>query len=215
MMEWIHATIDYFQTRPDLQLVIRIHPAEIRGTVPSRQGVLTEIKKRWKKMPANVFVVQPEEQISTYTLMQQCDSVLIYGTKTGVELACSGIPLIVAGEAWIRNKGLTRDAGSPEEYRKLLSTLPLGSRHDAASQLRARRYAYHFFFRRMIPIEAVKPSTGTWPPFRIAINHLSELAEGVDPGLDVICKGVLDGTPFVYNGDASPSVPVSRPQEAK
>ena len=54
--------------------------------------------------------------MSTYAAMAQCDSVIIYGTKTGVELASMGIPTIVAGEAWIRNKGITRDAATAEQY---------------------------------------------------------------------------------------------------
>ncbi len=44
-----------------------------------------------------------------------CSTVLIYGTKTGVELSAQGTPVIVGGEAWIRNKGLTMDASSPND----------------------------------------------------------------------------------------------------
>ena len=54
--------------------------------------------------------------MSTYALMSLCNAAIIYGTKMGVELTSVGLPVIVAGEAWIRNKGLTHDASSPEEY---------------------------------------------------------------------------------------------------
>jgi len=50
---------------PELQLVIRIHPAEIRGTIPSRQ----RWRRRSQALPgaaANVFVIPPESDVSTY-----------------------------------------------------------------------------------------------------------------------------------------------------
>ena len=31
MLDWVRETILYFRRRPDLQLVIRVHPAEVRG----------------------------------------------------------------------------------------------------------------------------------------------------------------------------------------
>jgi hypothetical protein len=45
MLDWAFRTIDYFGRRPDLQLLIRVHPAEIRGTIPSRQPIEAEIRK--------------------------------------------------------------------------------------------------------------------------------------------------------------------------
>jgi hypothetical protein len=62
---------------------------------------------------------------------------------------------------------------------------------------RARKYAYHFFFRRMIPVDQVEP-TGSQPQFRIAIRSVDDLLPERSAGLDVICDGILRGTPFVY-----------------
>ncbi|GAB4428635.1 MAG: hypothetical protein OHK0015_11740 [Chloroflexi bacterium OHK40] len=197
MLEWIRATITAFADRPDLQLLIRVHPAEVRGAIPSRQPVVSEIRQMFPVLPPNVFVIPPESQISTYAAMLQCDSVIIYGTKTGVELTSLGVPVIVAGEAWIRNKGLTRDASSAAEYAEMLATLPVGRRMDAATTTRARKYAYHFFFRRMIHVACVLPGPG-WPPYTIQFERLDDVMPGAVPGLDVICDGILTGSPFVY-----------------
>ena len=46
MLEWLVQTCEYFATRPDLQLLIRVHPAEISGFPPSRQPILAELRKR-------------------------------------------------------------------------------------------------------------------------------------------------------------------------
>ena len=124
MLEWLVRTCEYFATRPDLQLLIRVHPAEISGFPPSRQPILGELRRRVPRLPPNILVVPPESRMSTYALMSLCNAAIIYGTKMGVELTSVGLPVIVAGEAWIRNKGLTHDASSPEEYIRLLDQLP-------------------------------------------------------------------------------------------
>jgi hypothetical protein len=201
MLTWAIRTIEYFRDRPDLQLLIRVHPAEIRGTMPSRQPILAELEKVFPSFPSNVFVIRPESPVSTYAAMMHCDSVIIYGTKTGVELTSMGMPVIVGGEAWIRNKGLTLDASSPAEYFHILDGLPLNRTCPTDQLVRARKYAYHFFFRRMVPIGCMEPVSG-WPPYRVNVSRLGELRPGADPGLDIICDGILSGSPFVYPAES-------------
>jgi hypothetical protein len=203
MLDWLVQTCRYFATRQDLQLLIRVHPAEISGFPPSRQPVLGELRKAIAQLPANIVVVPPESELSTYALMSLCNGVIIYGTKTGVELASRGIPVIVAGEAWIRNKGLTWDASSPEEYFRILDGLPFASRLDAGMIARARRYAYHFFFNRMIPLPFIEPHAGN-AIYRLKLNTVRHLLPGESAGLDTICNGILRRTPFVLGHTASP-----------
>lgn len=205
MMDWLLRTIAYFRDRRDLQLLIRVHPAEISGAVPSRQPVVDEIRSQFPALPDNVFVIPPDSPISTYVAMMRCNAVVIYGTKTGVELTSEGIPVIVCGEAWIRNKGLTTDARSPEEYYALLDALPGPGRLQQETIDRARRYAYHFFFRRMIPLEGIAPASGVIArqvKYRVGVETIDELKPGHDPGLDVICEGILTGKPFTFPAEA-------------
>jgi hypothetical protein len=196
MIEWLVRTCEYFAARQDLQLVIRVHPAEISGFPPSRQPVLAELQRRISSLTGNVFVVPPESDLSTYALMSLCNAALIYGTKMGVELTSVGLPVIVAGEAWIRSKGLTYDASSPEEYLALLDKLPFPGPLEERQLARARRYAYHFFFNRMIPLQFVQPKAG-YPLYRLRLDSLDDLMPGASPGLDTICNGILRKTPFV------------------
>lgn len=197
MLEWLLHTIRSFAARPDIQLVIRVHPAEIRGAVPSRQPVCDEVAKYFPTLPGNVFIVPPESDVSTYVLAELCDTVIIFGTKTGVELTSAGIPVVVAGEAWIRNKGVTTDASSPEDYDNILASLPLKRRLDGQIVTRAKKYAYHFFFRRMIPVNVFDAGQGI--PLYSFNGPISKLRPGQDKGLDRICSGIMDQTPFVYD----------------
>lgn len=203
MLDWLIKTIEYFRNRPDLQLLIRVHPAEISGALPSRQLVMDEIPRAFPALPTNIFIISPESRLSTYVAMERCNAVIIYGTKTGVELTATGIPVIVAGEAWIRGKGVTLDAESEPDYFRLLDTLPLANRLDDSTIDRAKRYAYHFFFRRMIPLECMKEKKG-WPPFGVDISALSDLEPGKSVGLDVVCQGILSGAPFIYPDEEMP-----------
>jgi hypothetical protein len=198
ILDWALKTIDYFKNRPELQLIIRVHPAELIGARPSRQPIIPEIKKVFPSLPKNIFLIGAENPISTYALMSQCNAVIIYGTKTGVELASMGIPVIVAGEAWIRNKGISIDPDSITEYYSLLDKLPFDKMMDEEKTVRARKYAFHFFFHRMIPLEFMAPAPNSPALHSFHINGLGDLMPGKHKGLDVICNGILNGSDFIY-----------------
>ena len=201
MLDWLVKTCKYFETRQDLQLLIRVHPGEVSGFPKSRQPIIQELKKHLPTIPKNIIIVPPESEASTYSLMSVCDSAIIYGTKMGVELTSVGLPVIVAGEAWIRNKGLTHDASTPDEYFQLLDKLPFRTQLDSTVLERARRYAYHFFFNRMIPLSFIEPKTH-YPIYSLKLTKLDHLFQGQSKGLDTICNGILQGKPFVLNNDS-------------
>jgi hypothetical protein len=202
IVEWLVQTCEYFASRQDLQLLIRVHPAEISGFPASRQPILEELRKRIPALAPNIIVVPPDSDMSTYALMSLCNSAIIYGTKMGVELTSVGLPVVVAGEAWIRNKGLTHDASSAAEYFRILEKLPFPGRLGAEQHGRARRYAYHFFFNRMIPLPFIDPKAG-YPIYRLKLERLQHLLPGTSSGLDTICDGILRGQPFVLHASNS------------
>jgi hypothetical protein len=198
MLEWIFFTIEHFSKRTDVSLLIRVHPAEVLGSVPSRQRVLDEIQARWPILPQHIYIVPPDDPKNTYSLMSACDTVLVYGTKMSIELPCWGIPVVVAGEAWARGKGFTTDVCSLKEYQHVLSSLPTGERLSKDKIEMAKRYAYHLFFRRMIQVKFARKNRHL-VPFAYKVNSLNELGVGADSGLDTICDGIISGRPFLVN----------------
>lgn len=199
MLEWMITTIRYFETRPDLQLIIRVHPGELTGFVISRQLAVDEIKRAFPKLPPNVFVIPPDSPINTYAAMKPCKAILIYATTAGLEFASMGFPVVVAGEAVIRNKGFSYDVSSEDEYLKLLDKLPFAEdRINPNKMQRARKFAYHSFFRKMIPLDMLQPQESVYVPYTIKHIGVDGFRPGKDPGLDVICDGILNKTEFVY-----------------
>lgn len=204
MMDWLVQTVRYFKRREDLQLIIRIHPAEVLGALPSRQRVADELRMQFAQLPKNVCLVGPDLALDTYSLVEHCNAALIYGTKMGVELTSRAIPVIVAGEAWVRGKGVTVDVSSPDEYFAALDALPYPGRLAPDIAERARKYAFHFFFRRMIPLEFMEPKEG-WPTYRVGVRGLAALERGASAGLDVITDGILAQRPFVFPAEVQHS----------
>jgi hypothetical protein len=152
------------------------------------------IIRRFPKLAPNIIVIPPNSNVSTYSLFPKADLGLIFGTKTGVELTASGIPTIVAGEAWIKNKGLTLDPKSKLEYFELLSHFDAGEKFEAPNIDEALAYAYHYFFRRMIPVSSIKPI----PFFPYARPTYNPNWEGNDPGLVKIIDGIIHGLEFEF-----------------
>lgn len=201
MLQWLFETIRYFQGREDLQLVIRVHPAEERGEMPTNQPLVEEIRREFLRLPWNVKVIPPGSRLSSYTLAEMSQAALIYGARMGVEIALCGTPLIVAGETFNRRKGFSYDVETRAEYFKLLDRVKELSRNPPDMIERARRYAYHLYFRRMIdfPLFSVREGMHLTGP-RLEFRELADLTREQNRSLDVLCEGIISGKPFVYDG---------------
>ena len=56
----------------------------------------------------------------------------------------------------------------------------------------------------MIPLNFIQPHAG-YPIYLLKLDTIEQLLPGATPGLDVICDGILNGTPFTFDEDASTS----------
>lgn len=201
MFSWLFATIRHFAARPEVQLVVRIHPAETFGAFPSAQPVAREIARAFPLMPENVTVALPDSRVSSYCLGRMSRAALVYGARMGVELVLLGVPVVVAGESFLRGKGFTFDPASSDEYFAILErVLELGP-VTAVQAERAWRWYYHYFFRLMLPFPfySADKDVGLSRP-RLTFTNLAELAPGRSAVLDRICRGLVDPlTPFEWD----------------
>jgi hypothetical protein len=198
ILEWVFHTIEFFKKNPNMQLVIRVHPAEVMSDRKAKQKIADEIYKKFKNLPNNIIIVPPEDPISSYTIFDNCNSVLIYASKIGIELCAAGIPVIVVGPGQIKNKKIAYDVNSYKEYNYILSQLPLNKKKylNKNKILRAKKYAYHAFFRKPTLIKSVYLTENRWPNISIDKNFYNNLAKKKDPGLDFVCDAILNDKKF-------------------
>jgi hypothetical protein len=157
ILEWIFTTIDFFIKNQNKTVIVRVHPAEITGSIKSRQKVFDEIMNKYKKLPSNIIIIKPESPDSTYKLMELSDCVLVHSTKASIEAAYFGKRVIVAGEAWIKNKGFTLDPINKSEYLEFLGG-EIKKLNKIEVEL-AKSFAYYFFFKKMIKIPEINITT--------------------------------------------------------
>jgi hypothetical protein len=119
----------------------------------------------------------------------------------GMEFSPLGTPVICAGESYIKNKSITFDPLDKIDYFKILDSLPFKNKLPAETVLRAKKYAYHFFFRRAIPITSIEHIPHSWPPFIINQNGFERLINGEDKGMEQICKSIINIEPFIYKDE--------------
>ncbi|EQA46939.1 capsule polysaccharide biosynthesis domain protein [Leptospira broomii serovar Hurstbridge str. 5399] len=94
--EWIRSTIEYFKTRYDNYLIIRVHPREFpnkRDSVKSQHA--RELEKLLQDLPKNVKINWPEDNISLYDLAKETDVFLNAWSSVGEEMTLLGIPVLL------------------------------------------------------------------------------------------------------------------------
>ena len=151
MEEWLERTLQYFAGKSEVQLVIRVHPGEV---LIHGQSMVDVINRVLPSLPEHIHVIGPEEKINTYDLIAAADLGLVYTTTVGLEMAMSGVPVIVAGETHYRDRGFTLDPEGWVNYYKTIKAVleePSIYRMEKEQIELAWAYAYRFFFDFPIP----------------------------------------------------------------
>ena len=196
MKNWLATTVDVFRDYPEQKLIIRIHPAEVTSPNKSRERMSDFLQNIGASELPNVEIIQPTSQLSTYSLIQSAKAVLIYNTKTGIEAAYMKKPVITSGEAWIKGKGLSTDAYSPEEYIEILRRAINGNLELTINFDLAEKYAYHFFFKRMIRFEIFSGET-TKDLLPKTFLEWSQLTGEFDPNFNEVINAIIENrTPY-------------------
>ncbi len=146
MAEWIGRTVQYFTGRPDIQLVIRVHPGEV---LTHGQSMVDVVKGVLPQLPEHIRLIEPKDKLNTYDLIEVADVGLVYTTTVGLEMAMSGLPVIVTGKTHYRGRGFTYDPDTWVTYYKTLGQIlerPEAFRLTREQVEQAWQYAYCFFF---------------------------------------------------------------------
>jgi hypothetical protein len=189
--DWVTATVRFFADRPDDQLVIRVHPAEVKlPGKETREPLEAILRLRFPELPPNVRLVPADDSQSSYPLMADSDAVLVFTSTTGLEAAVRGTPVVVAGRTHYRGRGFTVDVDDEAGYERALRAVLEHPEEFQPDRALVERYAYMFFFRHPIPAPWVEEHVLGLA--RITVDDPARLQPGADPGLDRICALVLE-----------------------
>lgn len=94
--EWVAALIEYVKSKPDIFLVIRVHPREFPNR---RDGRLSqhaeELRSLLSRLPANSAVNWPDQNISIFDFADQADAFLNAWSTAGKDMSMLGIPVVI------------------------------------------------------------------------------------------------------------------------
>lgn len=94
-IDWIKATIHWVASRPDLFLIIRVHPRDFpnkREAVRSEQSYL--LQDLLEHLPDNVHVNWPDQKVSLYQIFEDVDLLTTGWSVTALEALALGIPVV-------------------------------------------------------------------------------------------------------------------------
>ena len=93
--EWIKNTIEFFSLRDNICLIIRMHPRDFPN---KRENMTSEQANIWidlfKKLPKNVIINYPNEQISLYNMLPSVSVLLTGWSATAIEAMLHKIPVV-------------------------------------------------------------------------------------------------------------------------
>ena len=192
---WLERTAAWARVHPEADVVVRVHP-NTGGKVSTGRnaGQLAWLEGFATRVPWNVRMVWPDDDISSYTLMELSTAALAYVSTVALEAACRGQRSFLAASTFSSSHGFTDEVAEAGAYDALL-TRYLSDDDDASSCARrvtAFRFAYMALFRYMIPFPLVHmPDFST---SRLAYTSLDALRPGQDPHLDRIADVLLYGS---------------------
>jgi glycosyltransferase involved in cell wall biosynthesis len=151
---WLEACVELAERRPEVDVIIRVHPAEqesvtVRGTtvVLPNDGVADVLKRRWPSLPDNVFLLPADDPTSSYDLLALATVVLNYVSTVGLEAAAAGKPVVTAGVSHYSEIGAVWSPPTATAFASLVEGL-LANPHLPPDGVEiARRYMYFWFYR--------------------------------------------------------------------
>ena len=193
---WLERTAAWAGANPGVDVVMRVHP-NTGGKVSTGRnaGQLEWLEGFAARVPSNVRMVWPDDDISSYTLMELATASLAYVSTVALEASCRGQQSFLAASTFSSGHGFTDEVAQADDYDALLTRYVAGE-SEAASRARritAFRFAYMALYRYMIPFPLVHmPDFST---SRLAYTSLDALQPGRDVHLDRIVDVVLHGAP--------------------
>jgi glucosyl-dolichyl phosphate glucuronosyltransferase len=192
--EWIREVVQWVSSRNEVQLVIKVHPNlggnTYIGEATDELRLYRELKA---SLPPNVRIVFPEDPVNTYSLAQEADVGLTFGSTIGLEMAMLGKPVLLASRAIYENCRKIMTVRAKDELDGMLERC-LHATTDREIQREAFRLAYYYACEFEMEFKAV--SVLNVYEAKPKYTQPEELGSGKDATLDRLCKYLIEGGPL-------------------
>jgi len=155
-ISWVRDVISWIVSRDDIDLIVKVHPNiagnEYIGEAASELNIYRDLKAT---SAPNVRIILPEESVNSYSLAEEADVGLTFGSIIGLEMAMLGKPVLLASRAVYEAGKYFIRVPSKALLESCLEQC-LQSYDSRAIRREAFRLAYYYAFRFEPPFPAVK-----------------------------------------------------------
>ena len=150
--EWLVETVRAACGNPNVNWVVRFHPANLWKLKLERLGNIplerTVIRDKLGTLPGHIACLEEGSDISTFALFGVADACITVRGTIGIEMAAFGIPVLTAGTGRYSGRGFTVDSSSRAEYLARLGAIQDMPRLTSEQTALAKQYAHALFVRR-------------------------------------------------------------------
>jgi hypothetical protein len=157
--QWLVETVRVACANPSINWVVKVHPDYVwkmkRVGDSAKPGDLIALSAKIGQLPDHIKVLEPDTDISTFSLFDVTDYCLTVRGTIGIEMSCFGIPVFTAGTGRYSNLGFTIDSSSREDYLAKLEHIQDFPRLTPEETLLAKKHAYALFMIRPCKFQTV------------------------------------------------------------
>lgn len=161
----IKRILELTQGHDDLHFYVRVHP-NLSNVTYRYHLDLYDLPKQF----SNVTIIPAKEKVSTYSLMEAADKVIVFGSTMGIESSYWGKPVILLAGAMYYNLGVCHVPHTEGEALKMI----LDSHLPVVSCERTVYYKFGFYF--LDTERAISPNSYEffdYNPFEVTIGKNS------------------------------------------
>ena len=180
-VDWIKTLLEFVATRPDLFLLVRVHPREFpnrRDQALSQHAQL--LQEFLRDLPPNAAVNWPSDGLSLYDLADQTDVFLNSWSSVGKEMSLLGIPVVIYSDELIFYPSDLNYLGTTRETYFGAVEKALGDGWSGERARKAYRWGVLEFVRACIFLGDSYPEV-EHPIRSLPVKILGRLRRRVDP----------------------------------
>ena len=157
MEDWIIQVIDYWiKEQIALNLIIRIHPGEVKLITPSADFIGPKIRDRIKGV-SNIILFDAMDKVDSYTLIENMKFGLIYSSSIGLEISYLNKLCLIAGDAFYKNEDFVSFPKDRTDYFAILKEMTSGTYPEKNEETKKSllKFIYFIYFHRVKRLKGI------------------------------------------------------------